>query len=98
MRITVRVNGESYTREVEPRLLLVHLLRDELGLTGTHAGCDTSHCGACVVRLDGVPLKSCTMLAVMADGRDIGTVEGMERGGVLDPVQQGFQHLSLIHI
>jgi carbon-monoxide dehydrogenase small subunit len=92
MQITVRVNGESYTREVEPRLLLVHLLRNELGLTGTHSGCDTSNCGACTVRLDGIPLKSCTMLAVMADGREVSTVEGMESDGVLDPVQQGFLH------
>jgi carbon-monoxide dehydrogenase small subunit len=90
MRITVRVNGESYTREVEPRLLLVHFLRDELRLTGTHWGCDTSNCGVCTVQLDGKPIKSCTVLAVMADGRDVRTVEGLERDGVLDPLQQGF--------
>ena len=90
MRITVRVNGESYTREVEPRLLLVHFLRDELRLTGTHWGCDTSNCGVCTVQLDGTPVKSCTVLAVMADGRDVRTVEGLEQGGVLDPLQQGF--------
>jgi carbon-monoxide dehydrogenase small subunit len=90
MDITVRVNGESYTRNVEPRLLLVHFLRTELGLTGTHWGCDTSHCGVCTVQVDGLPVKSCTMLAVMADGRDVRTVEGLEQGGVLDPIQQGF--------
>ncbi|MEW2352266.1 (2Fe-2S)-binding protein [Spirillospora sp. NPDC029432] len=90
MKITVTVNGEAFAREVEPRLLLVHLLRDELGLTGTHWGCDTSNCGACAVWLDGVPVKSCTVLAVMADGKEVRTVEGLERDGVLDPVQQGF--------
>jgi carbon-monoxide dehydrogenase small subunit len=90
MQITVRVNGESYTADVEPRLLLVHFLRDELRLTGTHWGCDTSNCGACTVRLDGKPVKSCTVLAVMADGREVRTVEGLESGGVLDPLQQGF--------
>jgi carbon-monoxide dehydrogenase small subunit len=90
MQITVRVNGESYTADVEPRLLLVHFLRDELRLTGTHWGCDTSNCGACTVQLDGKPVKSCTVLAVMADGREVRTVEGLESGGVLDPVQQGF--------
>ena len=90
MQITVSVNGEEHTRDVEPRLLLVHFLRDELGLTGTHWGCDTSNCGACVVLVDGEPVKSCTMLAAMADGHEIRTVEGMERDGTLDPVQQGF--------
>ena len=90
MQITVRVNGESYTRDVEPRLLLVHFLRDELRLTGTHWGCDTSNCGVCTVQLDGTPVKSCTVLAVMANGRDVRTVEGLEQGGVLDPLQQGF--------
>jgi carbon-monoxide dehydrogenase small subunit len=90
MRITVRVNGESYSRDVEPRLLLVHFLRNELALTGTHWGCDTSNCGVCTVQLDGKPVKSCTVLAVMADGHDIRTVEGLEQGGVLDPIQQGF--------
>jgi len=90
MQITVTVNGQEYTREVEPRLLLVHFLRDHLGLTGTHWGCDTSNCGVCVVHLDGVPVKSCTVLAVMADGRAVATVEGLEKDGELDPVQQGF--------
>jgi len=88
--VTVTVNGEQHTREVQPRLLLVHFLRDELGLTGTHWGCDTSNCGVCVVTMDGVPVKSCTVLTAMAHGRRIGTVEGMARGGVLDPVQRGF--------
>ena len=90
MRITVTVNDAEYTREVEPRLLLIHFLRDELGLTGSHWGCDTSNCGACVVWLDGKPVKSCTVLAAMADGRAVRTVEGLERDGRLDPVQQGF--------
>jgi carbon-monoxide dehydrogenase small subunit len=89
-RITVTVNGEEHTAEVEPRTLLVHFLRDQLGLTGTHWGCDTSNCGVCTVTLDGIPVKSCTVLAVMAHGHDVGTVEGMERDGKLDPVQQGF--------
>lgn len=84
------VNDRPYTRDVEPRLLLVHLLRDELGLTGTHWGCDTSNCGACVVWLDGVPVKSCTVLAVMADGRRVRTVEGLAGRGGLDQVQVSF--------
>jgi carbon-monoxide dehydrogenase small subunit len=90
MQITVTVNGAAFTREVEPRLLLIHLLRDDLGLTGSHWGCDTSNCGACVVWLDETPVKSCTVLAAMADGRRVRTVEGMAAGGHLDPVQQGF--------
>jgi len=90
MKVTIKVNGEEVTRDVEPRLLLVHFLRDTIGLTGTHWGCDTSNCGACVVWLDGVPVKSCTTLAAMADGHEVATVEGMEVGGVLDPVQEGF--------
>jgi carbon-monoxide dehydrogenase small subunit len=90
MRVRLDVNGQEHTAEVEPRVLLVHLLRDHLGLTGTHWGCDTSNCGACVVLLDGVPVKSCTVLAAMADGRKVETVEGLERDGKLDPVQQGF--------
>ena len=88
--ITVTVNGQEYASEVEARLLLVHYLRDHLGLTGTHWGCDTSNCGTCVVWLDGVPVKSCTVLAVMADGHAVDTVEGLDRNGELDPVQQGF--------
>jgi carbon-monoxide dehydrogenase small subunit len=90
VQVTVTVNGVEYTREVDTRLLLVHFLRDELGLTGTHWGCDTSNCGVCTVQMDGVPVKSCTVLAVMAHGRALTTVEGLERDGVLDPVQQGF--------
>jgi carbon-monoxide dehydrogenase small subunit len=90
MQVTVTVNGEPYTREIEPRLLLVHFLRDELSLTGTHWGCDTSNCGTCVVHLDGVPVKSCTVLAAMCHGHEVTTVEGLAKGGELDPVQQGF--------
>jgi carbon-monoxide dehydrogenase small subunit len=90
MQVTMTVNGDEVTREVEPRLLLVHFLRDHLGLTGTHWGCDTSNCGVCVVSMDGVPVKSCTVLTAMAGGRDVRTVEGMERDGRLDPVQEGF--------
>jgi carbon-monoxide dehydrogenase small subunit len=90
MRLAVTVNGTEYSREVEPRLLLIHFLRDELGLTGSHWGCDTSNCGACVVWLDETPVKSCTLLAVMAAGKRIMTVEGLGTGGKLDPVQQGF--------
>jgi aerobic carbon-monoxide dehydrogenase small subunit len=90
VKVTVTVNGGEYVRDVEPRLLLIHLLRDELGLTGSHWGCDTSNCGACVVWLDETPVKSCTVLAVMADGRRVMTVEGLGSGDNLDPVQQGF--------
>jgi carbon-monoxide dehydrogenase small subunit len=90
MQITVTVNGVAHTRDVEPRLLLVHFLRDELGLTGTHWGCDTSNCGVCVVRLDGQPVKSCTVFAVMVDGRSVQTVEGLAHDGQLDPIQQAF--------
>jgi carbon-monoxide dehydrogenase small subunit len=90
MQIVVTVNGTEHVRDVEPRLLLVHFLRDELELTGTHWGCDTSNCGVCVVHLDGVPVKSCTVLAVMADGREVRTVEGLARGAELDAVQRGF--------
>jgi aerobic carbon-monoxide dehydrogenase small subunit len=90
MRLTLTVNGTEYARDVEPRLLLIHFLRDELGLTGSHWGCDTSNCGACVVWLDEMPVKSCTVLAVTADGRRVTTVEGLAQGGALDPVQEGF--------
>jgi carbon-monoxide dehydrogenase small subunit len=90
MLVTVSVNDRDHTREVEPRMLLVHLLRDELGLTGTHWGCDTSNCGACVVLMDGDPVKSCTVLAATAAGHQVRTVEGLEVGDVLDPVQEGF--------
>ena len=90
MWVTVTVNGERVRHDVEPRLLLVHFLRDHLGLTGTHWGCDTSNCGACAVWLDGEPVKSCTVLTVMADGHEVRTVEGLETAGELDVVQQAF--------
>jgi len=90
VKITVTVNGTDYARVVEPRLLLIHFLRDELGLTGSHWGCDTSNCGVCVVWLDEIPVKSCTVLAVMADGRRVTTVEGLGSGKGLDPVQEAF--------
>jgi aerobic carbon-monoxide dehydrogenase small subunit len=90
MQVNVRVNGQDHTSEIEPRLLLVHYIRDQLALTGTHWGCDTSNCGACVVWLDGTPVKSCTVLAAMASGHEVRTVEDLEQGGQLDPVQQGF--------
>jgi carbon-monoxide dehydrogenase small subunit len=88
--ITVRVNGVEKSAEVESRLLLVHLVRETLGMTGTHIGCDTTHCGACTVLLDGEPVKSCTVLAVQADGREVTTVEGLEQDGKLHPIQEGF--------
>ncbi|HET9594811.1 MAG TPA: (2Fe-2S)-binding protein [Anaeromyxobacteraceae bacterium] len=88
--IKLTVNGTVRTAEVESRLLLVHLLRDVLRLTGTHIGCDTTHCGACTVLIDGEPVKSCTVLAVQADGHELTTVEGLEQGGKLHPVQEGF--------
>src|SRR3954471_23166853 len=90
MQVTVTINGEERCADVEPRTLLVHFLRDNLGMKGTHWGCDTSNCGACVVLVDGRPVKSCTMLAAMAEGHEVRTVEGLEHGGRLDPVQQGF--------
>src|SRR5215510_2855583 len=88
-QIHVKINGSDHSAEVESRLLLVHLLRENLSLTGTHIGCDTTHCGACTVLLDGVPVKSCTVLAVQADGREVMTVEGLEQGGQLHPIQEG---------
>ena len=88
--IQVTVNGSAHEAEVDSRLLLVHLLRDFLRLTGTHIGCDTTHCGACTVIVDGEPMKSCTMLAIQADGSDVTTVEGLEQGGKLHAVQEGF--------
>jgi aerobic carbon-monoxide dehydrogenase small subunit len=90
VQVSIKVNGAEVTREIEPRLLLVHFLRDHLGLTGTHWGCDTSNCGACVVHMDGEAVKSCTVLAAMAGGREVRTVEGMASNGTLDPLQQGF--------
>jgi carbon-monoxide dehydrogenase small subunit len=88
--ISVTVNGEAHEAEVEPRLLLVHFLRDTLGLTGTHVGCDTSNCGACTVHVDGESAKSCTMLAVQADGHEVRTIEGIADGATLHPLQQAF--------
>ena len=90
MEVTMTVNGKQVTRDVEPRLLLVHFIRETLDLTGTHWGCDTSNCGACVVQVDGQQVKSCTMLAVMCDGHEVSTVEALEVDGRLDPIQQGF--------
>src|SRR3954470_12100539 len=90
-QIQVKINGTDHKAEVESRLLLVHLLRETLSMTGTHIGCDTTHCGACAVLLDGVPVKSCTVLAVQADGRELMTVEGLEQGGKLHPLQEGFR-------
>jgi carbon-monoxide dehydrogenase small subunit len=89
-RLTVTVNGAQVTHEVEPRMLLVHFLRDTLGLTGTHVGCDTSNCGACTVHLDGEAVKSCTVLAVQADGAAVTTIEGLGSEGALHPVQEAF--------
>jgi aerobic carbon-monoxide dehydrogenase small subunit len=88
--ITVTVNGRKHEKAVEPRTLLVHFLREELNLTGAHIGCETSHCGACTVDLDGLSVKSCTHLAVQCDGSDVLTVEGLAKGGVLHAVQEGF--------
>jgi len=89
-RIKFAINGQKVIAEVEPRLLLSHLIRRGLGLTGTHMGCDTTNCGACTVLVDGRPVKSCTMLAVMASGHNVRTVEGLAANGQLDPVQEGF--------
>lgn len=88
--VGVTINGEQRSATVEARTLLVHFIRDHLGLTGTHWGCDTSNCGVCVVSVDGLPVKSCTMLAAMADGAEIVTVEGLEGPDGLDPIQEGF--------
>ena len=90
VRVSVTVNGRPRSAEVEPRLLLVHFLRDTLGLTGTHVGCDTSNCGACTVLLDGESVKSCTVLAVQADAAEVTTIEGMAAGTELHPLQEGF--------
>ena len=96
MEVTMTVNGEQVTRDIEPRLLLVHFIRETLDLTGTHWGCDTSNCGACVVLKDGKPIKSCTTLAVMCEGAEIRTVESLESGGRLDPIQQGFHEMHAL--
>jgi aerobic carbon-monoxide dehydrogenase small subunit len=89
-KISLKVNGVEHEVVVEPRLLLVHCLREVLRLTGTHIGCETSHCGACTVHLDGQAIKSCSLFAVQADGREITTVEGLEQDGTLHPIQEGF--------
>ena len=96
MDVSMTVNGERVTHDVEPRMLLVHFLRETLDLTGTHWGCDTSNCGACVVHLDGQPVKSCTVLAAMCEGQEVRTVEGLAHNGQLDPVQQGFHELHAL--
>ena len=96
MQVNITINGEAVSRDVEPRTLLVHFIRDTEGLTGTHWGCDTSNCGACVVLMDGKPVKSCTTLAAMCVGHEISTVESLETDGGLDPVQQGFHELHAL--
>jgi len=88
--VSITVNGVQYRRDVEPRMLLVHFLRDVLGLTGTNIGCDTSQCGACTVHMDGISVKSCTVLAVQADGSNVTTIEGLAQNGKLHPMQQAF--------
>lgn len=90
MRVSIEVNGQTHEREVEPRLLLVDFLRNDLGLTGTNVGCDTSQCGACTVHMDGMAVKSCTVLAVQADGGSVTTIEGVASNGQLHPMQQAF--------
>lgn len=90
MQVRMTVNGEVREADVEPRLLLVHLIRDVFRLTGTHIGCDTSHCGACAVLVNGRAVKSCTLFAVQVDGREVTTVEGLEQNGALHPLQEGF--------
>jgi carbon-monoxide dehydrogenase small subunit len=97
MHVTIKINGEDVSRDVEPRRLLVHFIRETPGLTGTHWGCDTSNCGACIVHLDGQPVKSCTVLAVMADGHEVRTVEGLAVDGELDPIQTGFHEKHALH-
>ena len=97
MQVTLTINGDEVSRDVEPRTLLVHFIRDSPGLTGTHWGCDTSNCGACVVLIDGKPVKSCTTLAAMVSGHEVQTIEGLERNGVLDPIQAGFHEMHALH-
>ncbi len=91
MKIALKVNGKAQAHDVEPRTLLAHYLRDQLNLTGTHIGCDTSSCGSCTVHIDGMAVKSCSILAVQADGSEITTIEGLAKNGELHPVQQGFK-------
>ena len=97
MLVSITINGQVYSHDVEPRLLLVHFIREYAELHGTHWGCDTSNCGACVVLMDGQPLKSCTALAAMCEGHEIRTVESLEVDGELDPIQQGFHELHALH-
>ena len=97
MNVSLNINGETVSRDVEPRTLLIHFIRDTPGLTGTHWGCDTSNCGACVVLMDGKPLKSCTALAAMCEGHEIRTVESLETDAGLDPIQQGFHECHALH-
>ena len=96
-RVTIKVNGDDRTVDVEPRLLLAHLLRQGLKMTGTHSGCDSSNCGACVILFDGRPIKSCTMLAVQADGHSLETVEGLASASELHPIQEGFKEEHGLH-
>lgn len=93
VKIKVKVNGVSHVHEVEPRMLLIYFLRDVLQLTGSHIGCDTSSCGACTVHVDGKAIKSCTLLAVQADGAEITTIEGLSTNGILHPLQEGFREM-----
>ena len=95
-RVSLTVDGSTYSDEVEPRTLLVHYLRQQLGKTGTVVGCDTSNCGACTVLLDGLSVKSCTVLAVQADGHEVTTIEGLARDGALHPVQQAFHEFHAL--
>ena len=88
--VTININGKDYTDDVEPRLLLVHFIRENANLTGTHVGCDTTSCGACTILVDGVPIKSCTMFAVQANGKHLTTVEGLAQNGKLSPIQEAF--------
>ncbi len=88
--VSMTINGETYSGEVEPRMLLVHFIREVAGLTGTHIGCDTTSCGACTIQLDGMPIKSCTMFAVQANGHSLKTVEGLASGAEMHPIQEGF--------
>ena len=88
--VTIEINGSSFTREVDSRLLLVHFIREDLQMTGTHIGCDTTHCGACTVLMDGCSIKSCTLFTIQANGKSLTTIEGLESGGKLHPLQEGF--------
>jgi aerobic carbon-monoxide dehydrogenase small subunit len=95
--VTISINGQTVSRDVPPQTLLIHFIRDTPGLTGTHWGCDTSNCGACIVQIDGEAVKSCTQLAAMVEGHEVSTVEGLEVDGVLDPIQEGFHEKHALH-